>query len=71
MSDNLIKILINNTYHGFLGLFCLLTAFYTSHSLVGKQSVFGWVVLILLILLYLYHTMGIRKVEWGKDDSSK
>jgi len=63
MNDDLIKILINNTYHGFLGLFCLLTAFYTSSSLVGKQSVFGWVVLTLLSAMCIYNMLSMRKFK--------
>ena len=63
MNDDLIKILINNTYHGFLGLFCLLAAFYTSNSLAEKTSTFGWVVLILLGIMYMYNLLGMRKFK--------
>lgn len=63
MNDNLIKILINNTYHGFLGLFSLLAFMYTVHSLTEKQSIFGWIILILQVMMCLYHTMGMRKFK--------
>ena len=63
MNDDLIKILINNIYHGFLGLFCLLAFIYTTHSLVGKQSVFGLVILILLAIVYMYNLLGMRKFK--------
>ena len=63
MNDDLIKILINNTYHGFLGLFCLLAFIYTTHSLAEKTSTFGWVVLILLGIMYMYNLVGLRKFK--------
>ena len=63
MNDDLIKILINNTYHGFLSLFSLLAFMYTTNELVGKQSVFGWVMLILLALVFVYHMLAMRKFK--------
>ncbi len=71
MNDNLIKILINNTYHGFLGLSFLIAFIYTANSLIGKQSVFGWIVLILLVVVYIYHTNSLISVKVNKDGSSK
>lgn len=71
MSDNLIKILINNTYHGFLSLLSLVAFIHTSDALTGKQSVFGLIVLILLTLIFIYHMNSLSSVKVNKNDDGK
>lgn len=63
MSDNLIKILINNVYHGFFGIIYLTCVISTSNTLSKNPSSFGWFLLVFLSLMFLYNLLNMKRLK--------
>lgn len=63
MSDNLIKILINNVYHGFFGILYLMCVISTSDTLSKNPSTFGWFLLIFLSVIFLYNLWNMKRLK--------